>query len=310
MGFVQRLLASLWYRRSVAIRTGRLDITHGYALSGNAVVPYVDFVLCVLKSPASVDSVWHRYAAERSRGCIAARTGRLPYRPLVLFIYTRSFLAALLFDQWAGYWTTALSLFLGIWMKFGEGSYPIASKEELIPVALFALTCFGIISITQALRDALIRLRYAEAEKSLLYDELAHRMQNNLQVVTSLLTLQVRSYANPELRSALQNAIARIEVIAGAHRRLQQRQGASVDMQEYLGEICDGLRRLFDDILPIKLRVDVEPLVMPTDIAVPIGLLVNELVTNALKHAFPQERGGMVTVSLVRTERGAIASPA
>ena len=224
-------------------------------LSGNAVVPYVDFVLCVLKSPASVDSVWHHYTAERSRGCIAARTGRLPYRLLVLFIYTRSFSGSPAVRSMGGLLDDCIKLFLGSWMKFGEGSFPIASKEELIPVALFALTCFGIISITQALRGALIRLRNAEAEKSLLYDELAHRTQNNLQVVTSLLTLQARSYANPELRSALQNAIARIEVIAGAHRRLQQRHGASVDMEEYLGEICGGLRRLFDDILPIELRV-------------------------------------------------------
>ena len=146
----------------------------------------------------------------------------------------------------------------------------------------------------------------SEREKALLLEELTHRTRNDLMMVSSALALQARSIGDRVAKSALDSALARIAVITKAHERLGTAAGhrGFVELGGYVHALCDGLSTLLRDIRPIALRVDAPALEVRSDQAVMIGLIVNELVTNALKHAFPDERAGTIDVQVRQTDDG------
>ena len=117
--------------------------------------------------------------------------------------------------------------------------------------------------------------------------EMDHRTKNNFQIVTSLLTLQASRSASAEVKSALGEAAERLKAMAAVYDALApSSQGlAAVRLQDHLQEICDQIGR---GIMPdgIALSTELEPMLVPHEAAVAIGIIVNELVTNACKHAF------------------------
>ncbi len=116
-----------------------------------------------------------------------------------------------------------------------------------------------------------------------------------------MLALQARSQPSPPARAALESAVARLHVIAEGQDHLLSATGDQVvNMQEYLDDVCGRLGEALRDIRPIALRVDSEAVMLDARQAIRIGLIVNELVTNALKHAFPGDRGGTIQVRLRR----------
>jgi two-component sensor histidine kinase len=143
------------------------------------------------------------------------------------------------------------------------------------------------------------RAEAAERAKDLLLQELGHRTKNNLMMAISVLSLQARSKSNPETKAALEKAIARIHAIAGAHEHFSPSiQSGRVEMRQYLEALCGYLGESLREVRPIAVRVMADEVYLRTEKAVPIGLIVNELVTNSLKHAFPGERDGTVLVTL------------
>lgn len=128
--------------------------------------------------------------------------------------------------------------------------------------------------------------------------ELNHRVKNHLQMVTALLALQAAA-ADAALQEEFEQAIRRIETVAELHGRLYRdgTQGA-VDLSAYLADICEGLERSLLEGRPIQLAWSAPPAELALDRAVPLGLIVNELVTNAIKHAFPDGSGGRIAVRL------------
>ncbi|EZP54776.1 sensor histidine kinase [Sphingomonas sp. RIT328] len=135
------------------------------------------------------------------------------------------------------------------------------------------------------------------ADRDLLLQEIDHRMKNNFAIVASILDIQ-RRRADGEAADALGTALARVESIARAHRHLYRGVGQSdaVQMRGYLGDLCAALA---DALLlrgGITLACSSDEVEVPRDRAVSIGLVVNELVTNAAKHAFGGRAGGRITV--------------
>jgi diguanylate cyclase len=142
--------------------------------------------------------------------------------------------------------------------------------------------------------------RNAALEKyQLLLRELNHRVKNHLQMITSMLALQAARQADASARQDFEKAIQRIHTLAGLHARLYRDDGfEAIDMRAYLTDICDGLRGAVLPESRIELVCQPAPIYLAIDQAVPIGLIVNELATNAVKYAFPAGRAGTVGVRL------------
>ena len=127
-----------------------------------------------------------------------------------------------------------------------------------------------------------------------------HRVKNNLQVVSSMLNLQMDQIADPQALDLFQQSQSRVRSIALFHEKLYQSKDlAHVDIAEYLKGLASGLFTTYgvnpEDIF---LSIDAEDVPVGVDAAIPCGLIVNELVSNCLKHAFPARRRGRVHISL------------
>ena len=143
-------------------------------------------------------------------------------------------------------------------------------------------------------------------EKEVLLKEIHHRVKNNLQVISSLLNLQSRYIHNAEAQSILEDSRNRVRSMALVHEELYRSENfAEVDFEEYINHLSHNLFRVYNtDPGKIQLDIKVEKVSLSVDMAVPCGLIINELITNALKHAFPPSfKGpGKVTIRLKTME--------
>lgn len=149
-------------------------------------------------------------------------------------------------------------------------------------------------------------LRHALDDKNTLLKELYHRVKNNLQLIISLFNLQVRALQDVQARQALRDAAGRVRAMALVHERLYQAATlSSIALDGYIGELCEQLAGAASAApRGIAVRVEAAPVEVGLDVAVPLGLLLNELVSNSLKHAFPDGRRGAITVRLGPTDEG------
>ena len=157
-----------------------------------------------------------------------------------------------------------------------------------------------------------LALQASLQEKTALLHEVHHRVKNNLQVVTSLLRLEARRSAQPETRAVLTDMQGRIRAMALLHESLY-RTGvfASVDLGLYLKQIATQAVRLSAGGGAVRLRLELATLVVTMDQAMPFGLLLNELITNAFKHGFADGRSGDLNISLAPLPaRGDVSSDA
>jgi two-component sensor histidine kinase len=145
----------------------------------------------------------------------------------------------------------------------------------------------------------------AEARQASLFDELNHRVSNNLTLVSSILQMKARETDNDEVSDQLLGAVSRVESIALVHRALYR--GArteTVDLSAYLKDLCEGVWASLTHDDRIELQIESAPVSVPVDTAVPLGMVVNELVTNAVKYAYPPPAGGPISVRLARDGDG------
>ncbi len=123
-------------------------------------------------------------------------------------------------------------------------------------------------------------------QKELLLKEINHRVKNSLQIVSSILQLQVPLTQSTEAADALRNAAARVLAIAAVHERLYTGEDASVvRLDTFLSDLCSEIGRAYG--CPDGITTDVQRVDVPTDMAIPLALIVNELVTNVVKHVGP-----------------------
>ena len=150
------------------------------------------------------------------------------------------------------------------------------------------------------------RLAEAVRERDGRLAEMSHRVKNDLQLVTSLLRAEAERQRNPAARAALGRAGARVEAVARVHDLLCRGDGSgTVAVDRYLRETCAGLAELLGvDGRHRALVVRAEAAVLPADTARSLGLVVNELVTNAFRHAFAADGPGTVRVELGRDAGG------
>jgi PAS domain S-box-containing protein len=145
-------------------------------------------------------------------------------------------------------------------------------------------------------------------EKETLLKELYHRVKNNLQVIISLFNLQVRTLPEGLARIALQEGADRVRAMALVHEKLYQSKSlSSIALDEYITDLCRQLGNAAGaQQRAIELVTDAEPVEVSVETAVPLGLLLNELISNGLQHAFPDGRCGSIVVHLERKTHGAM----
>jgi two-component sensor histidine kinase len=157
---------------------------------------------------------------------------------------------------------------------------------------------------------ALLRLKDVESQKDvlvrqkeLLFKELNHRVKNNLQLISSLLNVQSRRITDPKAREEFKTAQQRVRTIASLHARLYRDDNGigSVNVQHYLRELSEQLKTLLLAERPnVVLAVKGDDFEIDIDRATSLGLIINELVSNAVKHAFVEGRPGSIFVELTR----------
>lgn len=143
-------------------------------------------------------------------------------------------------------------------------------------------------------------------ERELLLSEIHHRVKNNMQIVSSLLRMQSRRSDDPGIRGILDDSRSRVSAMALIHETLYQPSNlSSVSMREYIEELTANI---FDsyavDSDLITLNIAIESICLNIETATPCGLIINELVTNCLKYAFPGKRPGVITLALKRNGAG------
>ncbi len=145
-------------------------------------------------------------------------------------------------------------------------------------------------------------LSAALEERGVLLKEIHHRVKNNLQTVKSLLYLQSRQFDDPAILVALQDSQDRVRSMALVHELLYQTENLKrISLRHYVAQLTDSLRMAYGTHAQIHINVD-EKLLLDVDTAIPCGLIVNELVSNSLKYAFPNGHGGNIWISAAEND--------
>jgi len=183
-------------------------------------------------------------------------------------------------------------------MKAGAHDYVMKDNlKRLVP------------AIERELREAQMRQdrkkteKFIEAslkEKETLLKEVHHRVKNNLQVISSLLHLQAGKVKDKDVKAILKDSQNRIQSMAMVYNELYQSQSlASINMADYIKKLTGGLIKSYTTSPSrVTARIDPSDVFIDVDMAIPCGLVINELVTNSLKYAFPENGTGQITISI------------
>jgi len=256
-------------------------------------------------------------------GAVASRAALQPLLPGSVFVtlYPAVLISAAIGGVRAGLLSTAIGG-LATWYLFWPWASPYANPAQSpwAVVVAFALTCIIISFVMRWLRGA---IRQLEAQRSrtseLLHEaeqsqaraetalaEMNHRVKNSLQIAASLLRLQAGSTADGT-RDALQQAAARVDTVARVHLHLTGlKEIEQVNFERYLRDFCNELGETWQSpSMSLSWQIDCENLTVPTRQAVALGLIINELLTNIVKYAYPGEPHGTATIRCQRTPEGA-----
>lgn len=163
---------------------------------------------------------------------------------------------------------------------------------------LLAITDVTEMRAEARLKDDLVR------DKAILLQEVQHRVANSLQIIASVLMQSARRVQSEEARGHLHDARHRIMSIAALQRQLSTSAGGSVELRAYFTQLCQSLgASMIADPERLSIKVTVDDSSVPADISISLGLIVTELVINALKHAFTDERAGMIEIDYQSSDK-------
>ena len=198
-------------------------------------------------------------------------------------------------------------------MPFVEEKYiRLDGKTIDIEASTVRFSFYGKSAVLTLARDITDRKRAEEQikaslkEKEVLLKEIHHRVKNNLQIVSSLLYLQSRKTSDDQVLSVLMESQTRVRSMALIHEKLYQCDDlANINLADYIRSLTSYLLNSYGVASHmVKLSVNVETAPLGLDRAIPCGLIINELVSNALKYAFPQGRRGEILVDLLHDGGG------
>lgn len=228
---------------------------------------------------------------------VLVHAARLPGLSVLLI---GNLICAILFGRGASLYTAAVST--------AVAAYALRQLALDVPVTtsltIFAAMCLAIIGFGSLLRRVFERATSSERQAALLFKELQHRTHNTLTVMISLIELQAREAASDEVKQALRAAATRIRIQSQTHRHLDVDTTGTVDAQDYVAEVCRLIEASLAGVRPIKVHCHAQRTPLGAQKALAIGLVANELITNAVKYAFDDGEPGTISVYLDRLPDG------
>ncbi|WP_010520087.1 sensor histidine kinase [Croceivirga radicis] len=195
---------------------------------------------------------------------------------------------------------------VGFLVSIGLGVYYLVGGALLVPLALFVLALFFILNFWVAIQKEkegpqVNELHKKLHEKEFLLKEVHHRVKNNLQTVSSLLSLQSRSIADKKIKGIIRSSQHRVVSMSMVHEMLYKRDDytSKIEFKPYVEELCEYLiRSVKGNNHNIATKLNIGDYKLSIDTVIPLGLIINETITNALKYGIPGETEGEIEINL------------
>lgn len=156
--------------------------------------------------------------------------------------------------------------------------------------------------LEKSINESLKEIKHQNEEKTILLQEVHHRVKNNLQIITSMIRLQASTSNNLEVHKHLQEASERIQAIALTHEKIYKSPDLSkISSEDYLKTLTDEIISSYQAQNRIKVIIDAKDLYIDLNIVVPLALILNELITNTLKHAYKPNEKGEINIEVKQT---------
>lgn len=166
-------------------------------------------------------------------------------------------------------------------------------------LSILAFLLYGLYRLYKQNQLQTVKITKALEDNQMLIKEIHHRVKNNLQVVSSLLSMQARKVDDGDMKEALNSSMTRVQSMSILHQNLYSGTNPKdVDVDAYFDKLVENILSTYNIDKDIKFDVNIDPMAFDIDVMVPLGLIANELITNALKYAFDGRSSGNLSVSL------------